>query len=158
MIVKGIIDEDFVNYKLPSMIIEFPHCDFKCNKLSGKQVCHNSILANAPDIKISIEEIVDRYLSNDITKAIIFQGLEPFESFDELLSLVKLFRENHCYDDVVIYTGYNKDEILNYIKKLEKFPNIIIKFGRFIPNQKHHLDPVLGVDLASDNQYAERIS
>ena len=29
MIVKGIIDEDFVNYKKPSMVIEFPYCDLK---------------------------------------------------------------------------------------------------------------------------------
>ena len=37
------------------------------------------------------------------------------------------------------------------------FTNIIIKFGRYIPNQKPHYDEVLGVNLASDNQYAERI-
>ena len=41
---------------------------------------------------------------------------------------------------------------------LKKYSNIIIKFGRFIPNQKPHYDPVLGVELASDNQYGEKIS
>ena len=30
MILKGIIDEDFVNYKVPCMVLEFPYCDFKC--------------------------------------------------------------------------------------------------------------------------------
>ena len=30
MVVKGIVDEDFVNYKVPSMTIMFPYCDFKC--------------------------------------------------------------------------------------------------------------------------------
>ena len=32
--------------------------------------------------------------------------------------------------------------------------NIIIKFGRFIPDQKSTFDSVLGVELASQNQYA----
>ena len=38
--------------------------------------------------------------------------------------------------------------------RLSKFANVIIKFGRFIPNQKPHFDEVLGVELASPNQYA----
>ena len=37
-------------------------------------------------------------------------------------------------------------------------PNIIIKFGRFVPMQQPHFDPILGVNLASDNQYAKQIS
>jgi hypothetical protein len=43
-------------------------------------------------------------------------------------------------------------------EQLKSFSNIIIKFGRFIPNQEPHYDEVLGVKLASDNQYARRIS
>ena len=42
--------------------------------------------------------------------------------------------------------------------KLKQYDNIIIKFGRFIPNQEKHYDEVLGVELASPNQYARRIS
>ena len=61
-------------------------------------------------------------------------------------------------DDIVIYTGYNEDEIQKEINKLRQFKNIIIKFGRFIPNQKKKYDEVLGVTLSSDNQYAEVIS
>ena len=34
MIIKGLIDEDFINYKKPSMVIEFPYCNFKCDKTS----------------------------------------------------------------------------------------------------------------------------
>jgi hypothetical protein len=37
------------------------------------------------------------------------------------------------------------------------YKNIIIKYGRYIPNQTPHYDEVLGVYLASDNQYAVRI-
>ena len=38
------------------------------------------------------------------------------------------------------------------------FKNIIIKFGRYIPNQQAHYDDILGVNLASNNQYAIKIS
>ena len=32
---------------------------------------------------------------------------------------------------------------------------VIIKWGRFIPDMPRRVDPILGVTLASDNQYAE---
>jgi len=35
MIIKGLIDEDFVNYKKPSMTIMMPYCTFKCDKEYG---------------------------------------------------------------------------------------------------------------------------
>jgi hypothetical protein len=34
---------------------------------------------------------------------------------------------------------------------------VIVKFGRFIPNQKSHYDEILGVNLVSPNQYAKII-
>ena len=156
MMVKGIIDEDFINYKKPSMVIEFPYCSFKCDKECNQQVCQNSALVKEQDIEISIKKIVNRYLNNPITKAIVCQGLEPFDSVHDLALLVKALREK-TDDDIVIYTGYNRTEIEKYFYFFSKFPNIIIKFGRFIPNQPSHFDEVLGVTLASPNQYAERL-
>lgn len=41
---------------------------------------------------------------------------------------------------------------------LSEYKNIVVKFGRYIPGQEKHYDEVLGVYLASDNQYAEKIS
>lgn len=109
-----------------------------------------------------IENIVDRYLNNPITDAIVFGGLEPFSSPVILYDLVEAFRK-YTDDDIVIYTGFKESELnlLAYrvwINEIKKFPNIIIKFGRFVPNQEPHYDEVLGVKLASDNQYARRIS
>ena len=63
----------------------------------------------------------------------------------------------YCLDDIVIYTGYNKEELIDRIEWLSGFSNIIVKFGRYIPNQEKHFDEVLGIYLASDNQYAERL-
>lgn len=156
MKVIDILQTDFVNYKKPCMTIMMPYCTFKCDKECGKQVCQNSDLASAKRIEIDAKKIIDLYLNNPISEAIVFQGLEPFDSFYQVLDFIKKFR-NKTNDDVVIYTGYNKDEIKWYLTFFKDFDNIIIKYGRFIPNQKKHFDKTLGVYLSSDNQYAERL-
>ena len=154
MKIKGLISEDFVNYKKPAMTIMFPHCNgFKC----GAEYCQNSPLSKAEDIEMDISNIVIRYLNNPITESVVMQGLEPFDSWDDLIGFVKQLRES-TDDDIVIYTGYYKEEIADKITLLSKYKNIIIKYGRYIPNQEKHYDEVLGVYLASSNQYAERIS
>lgn len=158
MIVKEIKDEDFINYQKPSMIVAFPSCTFKCEQECGQKLCQNSTLANSPDIEISPTAIVERYLKNSITKAIVFAGLEPMDSWEDLVALVKEFRK-HTVDDIVIYTGYRIDEICAKTYSLgNMFNNIIVKFGRFVPNNAPHFDSILGVNLASPNQYAVRIS
>lgn len=158
MKVKGIIDTDIVNYKKISMTIEFPYCSFKCDKECGRAVCQNSPLINEPNIDISYDDICKRYLNNPITESIVFQGLEPIDSFSDVINLIMWFRiKYNCLDDIVIYTGFNKDEIDWVIDKLKWMDNIIIKYGRYIPDQEPHYDEVLGVNLASDNQYAERL-
>lgn len=153
MLIKGLISEDFINYKKPAMTIMFPYCTFKCST----EYCQNSPLSKEKNIEIDISDIVIRYLNNPITESVVMQGLEPFDSWNDLLKLVDRLRQS-CNDDIVIYTGYYKEEIADRISLLSKYKNIIIKYGRYIPNQKEHYDEVLGVYLASDNQYAERIS
>ena len=52
MKIKGIIFEDFINYKVPCMTIMMPRCKgFKCDKECGKPVCQNSALANTADLE-----------------------------------------------------------------------------------------------------------
>lgn len=156
--VKTIVDEDFVNYKVPSMYIAFPKCTFKCEKECNYKIrCHNSSISLMPTITADTSTIVKRFTDNPITKAVVIGGLEAFDSFTDLFGLVEDFR-SHTDVDIVIYTGYNRSEISDEIYQLSQFPNIIIKFGRFIPNQTPHFDPILGIHLASNNQYAELIS
>lgn len=157
MLIKNIDECDFVNYKKISMFIIFPFCTFKCDKEFGVTLCQNWSLVKEPNLNISNEEIINRYINNPITKSIVMGGLEPFESWDEVYSFIEDFRAV-CDDDIVIYTGFNESEILDKIDKLKRFKNIIIKFGRYKPNQEKHYDDVLGVKLASDNQYAKKIS
>lgn len=150
---KQIIFEDFINYKKPSMLIATPVCSFKCDKECGRSICQNSELAAAPSIEIDDYEIIKEFNGNPITEAIIFTGFEPFDSFEETLGFIQKFRQTNS-NDVVIYTGYYPNEISEKLKELQKHKNIIIKFGRFIPDKPHKFDEVLGVELSSDNQYA----
>lgn len=163
MIVKGVVDEDFINYRKPSMFIACKSCTFKCDKLNGRQVCQNGALANSPEIEIDIDDLVEKYLDNDISTAVVFGGLEPFDDIVSVIYFIELLR--HSYnnnDDVVIYTGYTEEEIVNgefkdYYEKMKSFGNIIIKYGRFITDSPSVYDDILGVKLSSDNQYAKRI-
>ena len=141
------------------MLIAMPRCDWKCpRELNCSQdICQNGELANKEDIVISEDDIIKRYLKNKLTKAIIFGGLEPFFDFYSMLGFIHEFRKI-SEDDIIIYTGYYENEIKHKVDFLKRYKNIIIKFGRFIPNQKPHYDEVLGVELISDNQYAKKIS
>ena len=159
MIIKELKDEDFVNYKKPSMFIAFPSCTFKCERECGQKMCQNSELVKAPDININVTDLVNRYLSNPITSSVVCGGLEPMDSFEDLWRFIFHLRQKGCNDNVIIYTGYYKNEIPEeHLRRLTLVPNIIVKWGRFIPNQQPHYDEILGVKLVSSNQYAEVIS
>ena len=151
---KGIIEEDFVNFKQPAMLLMFPFCNFKCDKENQNQFCQNDKLISQPDIEIMTEKLIERYLLNPITSAFIFSGLEPFDSQHDLFDLVIAIRK-HTTDPIIIYTGYTEEEIKQSNSWALEEKNIIIKYGRFRPNQESHFDEVLGVDLVSDNQYAK---
>lgn len=161
MHLKAIVEEDFTNYKNPAMLLGTVSCTGKCCVEAGipRGVCINNNLQDVNTCIIEDDSICSAYLGNPITEAIIFGGLEPFDQFDEVLNFIHTLRKCYdCPDYVVIYTGYYPNEIEDKLEQLEQFPNIIVKFGRFIPNDKPVFDEVLGVELASSNQYAVKIS
>ena len=160
MRIKGLVDEDFVNYKLPSMFISTCSCDWKCCTEANIPIetCQNCALAQSETYEISVEELYQRYIDNPISESIVIGGLEPAKQMNEVNDLVEYFRNNGCDDDIVIYTGYYEDEIASWITYLNQFPNIVFKFGRYVPDNESHYDKVIGVNLVSDNQYGKRIS
>ena len=143
MRVKDIVDENFQDYKQTSMFICTISCGGKCWRELGLDcsICQNDKIQKQEILNISDEKIIQRYLNNPITKAIIIGGLEPFEQYEEMFNLICRFR------------AQTKDPII-----IKRFKNIIIKFGRYIPNNKPRYDEVLGITLASQNQYAKKIS
>lgn len=160
MRVKTIIDERFEDYKLPSMYIGCIYCDGKCAIEGGFPLSHcinekwnETIIREFDD-----GEIIERYLRNRLTKAMVFGLLEPMCQFNEVYTFIKKLRQQyHCNDTVVIYTGYTEEECVqnSWLSQLEALGNVIVKFGRYIPGQTPHYDEILGVKLASDNQYAK---
>lgn len=159
MRIKGIQDENFQDYKKTSMFICTSFCDGKCYKELGldSSICQNESIQSQPTMNIPDEDIVNRYMNNPITSAIVIGGLEPFNQWRELRGLILQFRMR-TLDDIVIYTGFREDEIEPFVDKLKKFSNIIIKYGRYIPNDTPRYDEILGITLASKNQYAVKIS
>ena len=154
MIVKEVRDEDFTSYKKPTMVIGFPSCSWKCERECGESCCQNSALAQTPNINVNVNSLIERYINNPITKAVICGGLEPMDSWEDLQCFVLNFR-NFSQDEIVIYTGYKEEEISDKLKWLSSYKPIIVKFGRYIPNQQPHYDELLGIKLASNNQYAK---
>lgn len=152
MLLSGFEEENFANYKKPSMTIGFPSCTFKCGKW-----CQNYSLASSKRVTVDDARLVQRYMGNPITHAIVCAGLDPFDSYDMLVRLIASFRKV-TRDDIVVYTGYDECEVVRLVDGLRAFDNIVVKFGRYVPDDVPVFDDVLGVELASSNQYAVRIS
>ena len=159
MKLKFIKRDDFVNYKKCSMFLGTTSCNWKCCKESNIpcSVCQNYPWSNNPIKEFDNKDIINMYLKDGLEESIVFGGLEPMLQFQELVSFIDEFRKI-SEDDIVIYTGYYESEIEKEIEVLKKYKNIIIKFGRYIPNRNSRYDDVLGITLISDNQYAEKIS
>ena len=160
MRLKNVVMEDFVNYKKPSMFLGTVSCNGKCCIEAGipLSVCQNDALRKQQAIDILDSKLCQAYLSNPITSAIVIGGLEPFEQFDELYQFISTLRYGFgCKDDVVIYTGYYHYEIPKEVDRLSHFENIIIKFGRYVPISRPRYDAVLGITLASENQFGVRL-
>lgn len=160
MRVKSIVSERFQDYKLPSMFIATCFCDYKCCTELGLDigVCQNAPLAQMEDKDIDDQTIYEQFINNPITKAVVVGGMEPMIQINEVIDLINLFRNQGENCPFIIYTGYYPNEIPEPLERLKQYKNIIVKFGRFVPNEKSRYDEVLGVTLASSNQYAKVIS
>jgi hypothetical protein len=158
MILKGIVDEDFVQYKKPCMTLMFPRCSFKCEQRLKEKICQNSSLALSPDIEVNTYDVVKRFFNSKISKVLCCSGLEPFDSPEDLNKLITLLRFCDYENEIIIYTGYTEEEVIENFSWIFAHKNLIIKFGRFIPNSEHIFDEILGVELMSNNQYAKHIN
>lgn len=157
---KNIMFDDVVNYKETSMFISACFCDWKCCKEIGADIC---LCQNSPAYCLKIKEIdneklVRKYLKLGTMHAVVLGGFEPLwnNSWNDVFEFLKCFRKS-TQDPIVIYTGYHEDEVEDKIEQLKGLGNVIVKFGRYRPNQQPHHDDVLGVDLANDEQHAVKI-
>lgn len=143
--------ENFTDYNKISMYIFGTTCRLNCRN------CFHDHTRSYANKEVNEEELADYILSNKLVKAVLFSGLNWLDQIDDLISFISIFRQK-SNNDVVIYTGYTEDESFEYIKRLKKFDNIIIKFGRYVPGTEQIFDSTLGITLNSNNQYAKKIS
>ncbi len=163
MRVRKLLTERFQDYKVPSMYLAACFCDWKCCP-DKPYICQNNPIANLPVTDIPDDEILDTYLSDPITEAIVIAGLEPLLQIREVCNLIRRAVERGVKTTFVIYTGYTVCEVwrIGFFDELKTTGygngvDVVVKYGRYVPNQKPHFDETLGVELASDNQYAEVI-
>lgn len=153
MIIKSIIDEVFSDYSKISMLLVMPKCTTRCwEKLNiSPTICQNNHLHKEPNINIDNKDIIKRYLDNPLTKAIIFGGLDSWDSLDEIIEFIKEFRQ-YSQDDCVLYTGRDYDVIEKELYRFKGLGNVYIKYGHYNPNLKPIIDDLTGVSLISENQ------
>lgn len=154
------IEENNLNhYYKNGLLIATVNCDWKCLKESNLSldVCQNSHTNKMKTKTIEVSKLVCMFEENLMSDCVIFAGLEPMLQIEEIVKFIEVFRVSND-SDVIIYTGYYKKEIEDTVNRLKKYDNIIIKFGRFIPNVDSVYDNVLKIKLVSGNQYAEKIS
>lgn len=159
------IVESNIDYKKNSLLIANATCSGKCWKEIGmdSSICQNSDLEKHYTDMTDKEIIsfVDRYVSDGYVEAVVFGGLEPLELSSDIETIKKVInfvdglKKNI---DIVIYTGFYKKEISeDFIEFMKKYKSgrAIIKYGRYIPDEPSVFDSILGVTLASYNQYSE---
>lgn len=174
MRIRAIKPDDFTNYHDPegwsSLFVGMGACDWKCCIAAGIPIetCQNSELARAPIVEVDATDLLRRYALE--SGSVVVGGLEPFNDMGSLKELATAYRNFVDYidsektelDKFVVYTGYNPDEVIDSVEEIYNIVKtrltFIVKFGRFVPGHKPHADKVLGVDLASDNQYARVIT
>lgn len=157
----SIVHEDFVNYCKPSMFVGTVSCTGKCWRELNlpSSICQNDSLRECEYNYIDTLELVKKFHDNPITESVVFGGLEPLDQEDEIYEFIDILRNKfNDESDVVIYSGYYPEEVKGALEILKSYKNIIVKFGRYVPNDDVKYDEILGVQLASTNQYAQRIS
>lgn len=148
----------FNDYKKTGLYIPIGvNCTGKCWREQGltSDICQNWDMNNVYET-YTIKDILEIYDKNPFLEAFIMTGMEAFDNFEEMLNLIKVIR-SYKNEEIVIFTGYNPNELKDEINILKKFKDIIIKFGRYERDLKPKKDEVGGVTLVTSNQFFKRI-
>jgi len=156
------------DYKKFAIYLPTTFCTLKCMtelkqreiKLEEHEECHNHKLLGCNTIELSTLDIKTKYIDNNpLVECVILSGLDPMDDFDNSIKFIKEFRELDKKMEIVIFTGYEPEEIMDKINLLKEIDNrnITFKFGRFRPDLKPRYDEVGEVTLISGNQYFKNI-
>ena len=104
----------------------FQGCNIKCKGCMSKYTWSFDT-----KYKRNIEDVIKEILSYP-SKKITISGGEPFDQPKELEYLLKTLKENN-FEDILVYSGYDYEEIKNKYENILKYIDILIA-GRFIEN------------------------
>lgn len=160
---------NIADYKKTSLYIAFPFCSGKCGNK-----CQNRVFWQQKDkrnndihlINYSEDEIVSYYNKLKTHESVVMGGLEPLDSLEDVINLCNKLLENDKPVDIIIYTGYTKEEFLKIEPKFyDVFKNlkpnatncIIFKLGRYDLSQDvEYFNYTLGAKLATSNQFTRK--
>ena len=147
--VLDVTDASVKYYNTVSTVIVMPRCDVEVKEYTSYnyELCNNKYKLKC----IEKHNLIQQYLSNFYTRAIVFTGLEPFDntpydidadtirypmetykpletdiydtcnlnikyasSYTDMIDLITILRRDYkCTDDIVIYTNYSVEELLD---------------------------------------------
>lgn len=169
MLLLGVKTDNVTDYKKTSLLIAFPNCIGKCKGCQNQHLIDNP--QNKEYLQVTADSIADFYNRLSTHNAIVMAGLEPLDSFNDVIDIIHSFGKIITRDtDIIIYSGYNTDEyedkfkqdLINAFKAVtavnDKIRCLIIKLGRYdedclVRDNKEWFNRHLGVKLATTNQY-----
>ncbi len=105
--------------------------------------------------EISVNELITKIVKeNEFIEGVTILGGEPFDQYGELFELSKQIFENNL--SLILYTGYEKDELITKnSKEILKYTDILIS-GRYNENQRNLQLGLIGSANQSIDFFSDR--
>ncbi len=102
--------------------------------------CHNPVTHPFNKGKLfTVEDAVDMCLENPLSEGVTISGGEPFAQVEALKDFVKIFHQKAPSQDIVIFTGYTYEELLQFknpfVKEILNETYLLID-GRYIDEER----------------------
>jgi anaerobic ribonucleoside-triphosphate reductase activating protein len=117
--IAGIEEESFVDGPGIRLVVFMQGCPHHCPG------CHNPETHSYDKGKIiSVNDVLSKLASSSMYQGITFSGGEPFIHSDNLINLATEVKR--CGYDIVFYSGWTFEELLEKSKKEEEIINLLI--------------------------------
>lgn len=118
--IAGTVNDSIVDGPGIRFTIFTQGCNHHCKN------CHNPQTRDLNDgFVVSIEDILKDIKKNPLLQGITISGGEPFLQSEECLELVKETKEFNSELDVIIYSGYTYDELIEFASKNKNMRDLL---------------------------------
>lgn len=107
-----------------NLVMYTSYCDWEHPLFSRQE---NNELIKRVRFRVWFDDL--HYLAKSKDK-IIITGLEPFNQYEEIKSLIDYFKECKLDTKFIIHTGLSKKALRQQLNELKQFDNVSIIFGR----------------------------